>query len=359
MAQTSGTYASLQQDNQNIIDEAAERAGIDPSIIVGQKLIGAIRTLNLTIQSWINRGCNLWTIQKKFIGLNVNQSAYSLPIGTSSIQEMNLRRSRRNLGGTPFSSEGGDAANAFDNNPNTACTQTAPNGYISYDWTPAQFGIQMVGIQSNVTINYTIACEYSFDNVTWLTAMDIPIQSYPQSVPQWFSVPVPIPAVAFRVRETGGSTLDIQELYFNSMVQDTVMTAQGRDIYMSYSQKYQQGTPSIYYLDRQINPIVYIWPVPQSVQQFQTIFFNYTQEMQDIGSMTNVAQVPTRFNEALTAALAHKFSIKYSKETGTDLATIQYLKSLADEEYLIAFKEDSQRVQLGVTGDFTQGWTQT
>lgn len=346
---TSGTYLFASPQSEQLITDAYERIGKIPGTLTEEDIQTAQRSLNFILTSWINKGLNLWTVKSGMIALTANQSAYNLPSDVSTILEATIRTSNRNLGGTAFSSAGGVAANAFDNNPNTACTQNAPDGNISYNWNNSQMSISMVGVQSNVTTTYDLVAEYSLDNVTWVTAVDIDAKIYPVGEIQWFVVPAPRAAAWFRVRETGGATLNIQELYFNSLVQDTLMSAASRNEYISYPLKGQTGRPGNYYLDRQISPVVYLWPTPSS--QYNNMYFTYVKQIQDVGRMIDNAEIPWRFLEALCSKLAHMLALKRTN----DLAKVQLLGAMADMEYETAGKEDRERVPMRLYGDY-QGY---
>lgn len=349
---TSETWNFGSPQNEQIIYDAYERIGILPDLITGQKVQTANRSINLILQSWVNRGLNLWTVQQAMISLVPNQTAYTLPNHAIDILEATIRTSTRNLGGFAFSSAGGIAQNAFDSNLTTACTQTVPNGYISYNWGMSMYTISMVGIQSFVDANYTLEFDYSYDGITWIKAGSQPLQLYPQLELIWFPIYVPVPANYFRVKETGGATLNVAELYFNSNLNDTIITRSSRAEYIAYPNKAQTGRPSSFYVDRQINPTVYLWPTPDA--QYNNMYYTFTQQIQDIGALTDTADIPARFLEALTAALAFRLSVKES----TDLSKVGILKQLADEEYTIAGQEDRERVPLRVYGDYMQGWSQ-
>lgn len=119
--------------------------------------------------------------------------------------------------GTPATSQMGTAANAFDGDPATDCTQVAPDGNISLDFgAGASKTIIRVGIISAITETYNLIFEYSDDNaMTWSTAYDAASQSYTADEEYYFDLPEPgITARAWRVRETGGATLDLAEVFF-------------------------------------------------------------------------------------------------------------------------------------------------
>lgn len=360
---TSGTYNFQSPSNVELIEDAYERIGILPAVLVNRQIKRAIRTLNFILTDWMNKGLNLWTVQTGMISLVPNQVTYSMPPYTSDILEVVLRQSQRNLGGTAASSAGGIAGNAFDGNTATACTQNAPNGNISYSWgATAQYAIQLVGVQSNATLTYTLVFEYSTDNgASWVQAYPANngtavAQSFPVGNIQWFTIAVPTLGNAFRVRETGGATLNIQELYFDTQVQDTIMNAVSRSEYMSYPNKLTPGRPVLYYFDRQINPVINIYQNPYPGNLYNNIYFTYIQMLQDAGSLQNNIQVPPRFFEPLTAALAYYLHLKQPQP---DEARTGRLLNDYQTSFKSASEEDTPRnVPLRIYGDFLQGWTE-
>lgn len=379
MSTTSGTYYFSSPQIKELVDDAYERVGITPPLITEQKIVSALRSLNFILQEWVNKGNNLWTIKQGMLGLNPNQNAYQIPANGIDIKTATIRTSNRNLGGTAFSSSGGIAQNAFDNNPSTACNQIAPQGYISYNWGQAQYAIAMVGIQSAISANYTLNFEYSYDNINWNAALSIPAQNYPVNNIQWFVIPTPVPANVFRVRELNSSVLfwsnisaytwleytpaptitwatwnntplSIEEIYFNTALYDTLVTRLSEYEYTALPNKNQVGRPTSFWVDRQINPIIYLWPTPTA--QYNNLFFTYWEAIQDVGQMINSAEIPARFLEALCAALSYRLAIK---EGAND--RIPMLQALAEEAYASAAGEDRERVPLRIYGDYMQGWT--
>jgi len=380
---TSGTYNFGSPQSKELIEDAYERIGIIPSEITQQKIAAAQRSLNFIIQQWPNKRNNLWTIRKGMIGLNPNQNAYNLPPNAIDIKTATIRTSIRNLGGIAFSSAGGNASFAFDYNPATACTQTDPNGYISYNWGVAQYAIAMVGVQAARTANYTLVCEYSLDNVNWFTALNIPSQTYTQSVLTWFVIPVPVPANVFRVRQVASSTaltwstittpnwvamtgltwgtwsevtLSVEELYFNTALNDVIVTRLSEFEYTALPMKNQIGRPTSFYVDRQVNPIVYLWPTP--VLPYNNLYITFWEALQDIGAMLNNAEVPARFLEPLCSALAYALGLKEAIKNPAIANVLPQLKADAEMSYRAAGEEDRERVPLRIYGDYMQGWAQ-
>ncbi len=352
VATSSGTYNFQNLPGDEYIIEAYERIGLEYSAIDKLKTDSFLKAANFTLASWTNNkgGLNLYTVQEGMIGLIPNKNSYYLPPGLIDILDATTRYSIRNLGGTPFSSAGGTASNAFDGNPATACTQTAPNGYISYNWSTGTYAIQLVGIQSNVTTTYTLVFEYSNDGSTWTQAGAPVAQTYTYGEISWFSISVPTPGSYFRVRETGGATLNVQELYFNSAVRDTIITRLSRSEYTAIPPKNQTGRPSNFIVYRNIPPFVRLWPTP--TVQYNCMYFTYECQIQDFGALINTPSIPSRYMDALVWACAFQLGVK--NQLPSDKLSI--LKSEAEQSYALAKEEDRERVPLRIYGDYLQGW---
>lgn len=349
---TTETYNFGSPLNEQIITDAYERTGVVVDFAVQQKITTALRSINFILQSWMNKRLNLFTIKQGMLSLNAGQSAYVIPDHAVDILEATIRTSSRNLGGTASSTPmtGGVAQNAFDGNPATHCLQTAPNGWISYSWSNINYPISMLGVTSFVDAQYTLVAEYSFDGSTWNTTLSIPTQDYGQLALNWFVIPVPVPAQYFRIRETGGATLDISELYFNTNINDLPITKMSRSEYVAYSNKNQTGQPSIFWVDRQIVPVLYLYQTPDGI--YNNLYYTYKRQIQDIGRMTNTAEIPARFLDALTAELAYRLAVKEGR-----LDRVSILKQDAMESFGAAAFEDGERVTVRVTPQPSQNWS--
>lgn len=346
---TSGTHNFWETNSSQFITDAYERIGILPDLISAQQIQSAQRSTNLLLSEWINRGLNLWTVKQDMLNLVPGENSYPLPLATSDVLEATIRTSFRRLGGTAFSSEGGIAQNAFDGNPLTACTQISPDGYISYNYGANNIvSVGIVGIQSNIDTTYTLSIDYSDNNVNWNTLLEIEESNYIKGVNVWYILPVPRLGQYFRVLESGGSTLDIQEIYFNVLLRDTTITRMSRSEYVALPNKNQLGRPTNYWVDRQVNPIMYIWPTPTPL--YNNLYYTRVEMIQDIGQMTNMANIPQRFYEPLVAGLAAKLSLKFVPEK-YEILTRDY-----KESYDLAARQDVEKVPLRIYGDYMQGW---
>lgn len=347
----------------DMIIEAYERCGIAGAVLTGQQVESAKRSLNLLYSDWVNMGCNLWTVQQNMFSIVPGQAGYQLPYNTVDIagNEMTVTNASRILGGVPYSSAGGNASNCFNGDLSSGCTQTSANGYISYDYgINNEYPITYVGIQTNINNNYTLIIEYSYDYVNWYRSLSIPLQAYVYGTISWFVLPSPISARGFRIRETGGATLDINEIYFEVPLPGSRMISRiSREEYISITNKLNPGDTGSFMVDRTIQasqltlfgsggkpdtymqaPTVYLYPCPDNTYSF--IVYNMVQYIKDVNDLKNSDYVPQRWLEASIAGLAAKISLKFVTDK------FELLQNQADKAYQVAAGEDKERVPLRI-----------
>ena len=350
---TSGTYATLNVPVEVLIREALERIGLPGELVEYQKLDAALRSLNFLLQEWMTREINLWTLKSTLIPLVTSQGQYTLPAELKDITQCSLRLSFRKRGGIAASNkptaEDAGADKAFDGNPHTACTQTEANGTISYDFGAGNTQkITLAGIQSNISTSYTLILEGTDPQGRVVPLLTLPKQTYSvnaqgQGLIQWLELPNPGLYQIYSVRETGGATLNLQEIYWNNTVQDTLMSEVSRDAYLSTPLKNQTGRPVVYYLDRQIVPRLFIWPAPSSL--YTCLFVSYEQMMQDVGTVANTLDIPARFYEPLIWGLAASLAAKYAPDK------IEMARAFSDGAFQRATRDDTENTPFSIRGD--------
>ena len=340
---TSLSYSFGNITVDSIINEAYQRCGIINALQNGIYYDSANSSGNFLFSGWINEGLNLFTVEQGVIQIIPGQSQYQLPTNTSKILECKNSSANRILGGIPTSSAGGTAANAFDGNTATACTQTSPNGNISYLFPQGQ-PINFVGIWSAVTTTYQLVVECSFltnpSSGDWITVLSVPQFTYYWGDPVWFSLPYTKSAVNWRIRETGGSTLNIAELYFDIPYTSIPMKGVGRDAYMAFPTNSQTGTANLFWLNRIQTPTLNVYPVPDSSYQF--FVYNRVRYIQNLGDFLNSIDTIQAFLEPLAAGMAAKLSEKFAPERLTAL------RDEAANAYLKAGRENTENVSLQV-----------
>ena len=113
-----------------------------------------------------------------------------------------------------------------------------------------------------------------------------------------------------------------------------------RDDYLNIPTKTTQSRVSQFYVNRQITPVLKVWPAPDN--STDVLIFDRLVRMDDASSATNTLQMPFRFYPALAAGLAYYVSLKRAPQR------TQLLKEVYEEELDRAMSEDRDRASLQV-----------
>ena len=343
MTDTSNQYDFV--NNETIVDfvtDAYEKCGVIFEQISGYQLKSAQRSMNYVLSNWVNRGLNLWAVDQQMITLVPNQNTYDMPTGTIDIVDdqcctLNIQRQITTTGVADASE--GVAANAFDGDPATACTQTLPNGWISYDLGAGNnTSIPYIGIVSFIDNTYTLSVEYSNDGNIWYEYNSPETLTYLAGNTVWI-VPYKSPnAQYFRISETGGSILDINEIYFSTPLNSKIITRLSRQEWIALPNKNVLGNVNAFVVQRQINPIIQFWNTPSSNSGYTNVLYYRSRSIQDVSNFIQNADVPQRFFMAFSDALAAELSLKFAPDK------YQLLKMRAEESYSLAARADVEKV---------------
>lgn len=336
---TSGTYGQTVYQVATILDTALRRAGKRPTDATEDDIQSVINCLFLTLVGLANSGVNLWTIQKQIIGLNAYQEMYPLLPGTQSILKGLYRTITNASNGTPFSSDGqGSVGNLFAQNQTLSFTQTVTNGYISYAF-GSNVNIKNVGILPFGSPTLSLVGEYSMDNQNWLQVCAFtPNYAYQDNVWQYVDIDGPSGfAPYFRIRETGGGTISARSLVFGHDPNEITMAPMNKDSYMQQNTKAApQRQPTQYWYDRQIEPQVHMWQMPN--YSYDQVVMWCTRQIQDVGSLSNILQIPTRWYDPVIAETAWRFYLEtpipqYDQARATEMKNIMTIaRNLAGSE---------------------------
>ena len=123
---------------------------------------------------------------------------------------------------------------------------------------------------------------------------------------------------------------------------DVALTKIDRSAYSATPNKLTQGTPSQYYVERKLNPSVFLYATPSSSvsntttpSSFQFCFY-YLSKIQDVGAYNNTSDVVNRFYPCMMSGLAYYLSLKYSPDRS------QELERRYESELLRALDADNQ-----------------
>ena len=274
------------------VEEAFERCGLE--LRTGSDAKTARRSLNFLFADWANRGLNRWTMGQVSQTLADGVSEY--PVGTITL---NVSASGSfTLGETITGGTSGATASVITKPSSTSMTITVPSGTFTS-------GETITGSSSAATTATTA--------VASLTDVQ--------------------------------ATIDILSGVVRRDNSDISITRISRDDYLSIANKTTDGRPTQFYVDRQITPVVKIWPVPEN----STDIFIYDRlvRIDDADASVNTVEVPFRFYPCLAAGLAYYIALKRAPDR------IQILKTLYEEEFLRAAEEDRDKANISLVPSYS------
>ena len=124
--------------------------------------------------------------------------------------------------------------------------------------------------------------------------------------------------------------------------EDIALTKIDRSTYSQTPNKLAKGTPSQYYVERKLNPSVFLYTTPSaSVSSTTTpssyqFCFYYLAKIQDVGSYNYTSDVVNRFYPCMMSGLAYYLSLKFSPDMS------QELERRYESELLRALDADNQ-----------------
>jgi len=119
---------------------------------------------------------------------------------------------------------------------------------------------------------------------------------------------------------------------------DYSMERLGRDDYLTIPNKTTTARPNQFFLDRQITPVLKIWPVPEN--STDVIVYDALTRMDDAANYTNTLDLPFRFYPCLAAGLAYYIAMKRAP------GRVPLLKQVYEEAFRMAADEDRDRASL-------------
>jgi len=134
------------------------------------------------------------------------------------------------------------------------------------------------------------------------------------------------------------SVVDVLELVLRRDGTDYEIERISRGEYATLPNKTTQGRPSQYWFNKQIQPVINLWAVPEN--STDQIIYYYVDRIEDADTLVNTTDMPFRFYPCMVAGLAYYISMKRAPER------MQLLKAVYEEEFQRAADEDGDRVPL-------------
>jgi len=138
----------------------------------------------------------------------------------------------------------------------------------------------------------------------------------------------------------GADTIDILSAVVRRSSTDYSIDRISRDDYISIPNKTQQARPSQFFVDRQINPTLKLWPIPEN--STDVVVVDKLVRIDDADTQINTLEIPFRFYPCLAAGLAYYLAIKRAPDR------VQLLKAIYEEEFERAASEDRDRASFNV-----------
>ena len=98
----------------------------------------------------------------------------------------------------------------------------------------------------------------------------------------------------------------------NSTQTDISMDRLSRSEYINIPNKTTKARPSQFFIDKQNNPVLKVWPAPENSTDI--LVFNKLVRMDDADAATNTMDMPFRFYPCFAAGLAYYISVKRAPE---------------------------------------------
>ncbi len=288
---TTSSSKDFELDVAEYVEEAFERCGLE--VRTGYDLKTARRSLNLLFADWANRGLNQWTIEQTTIPLATGITKYPGGTLTMTVADSGSFSIAETItGGTSA------ATAAITSKPSsTTLAITIPSGTFSASET-------ITGGTSAATT--TVSAAVDFGDVR--------------------------------------STIDILSAVVTRDSTDFQIERVSRSSYLNIPNKAQTGRVNEFFLDRQITPILKVWPAPEN--NTDVVKFNRLTRIDDADTNTNTVDVPFRFYPCLTAGLAYYLAMKRNPQM------MGVLKQVYEEEMQRAMDEDRDRASLRISPSY-------
>ena len=137
-------------------------------------------------------------------------------------------------------------------------------------------------------------------------------------------------------RDTDGTNLDLQ------------MSKISRSEYLNIPTKSTQARPTQFFLDKQVSPVLNIWPTPEN--STDVLVFNKLVRMDDADTATNTMDMPFRFFPCFAAGLAYYIAIKKAPER------VAMLKQMYEDEFERALSQDEDSASFRIAPYLRNGY---
>ena len=308
----SNTVSQTVFNTRKVIENSIRRCKMPAESITAEYVDIANDQLYLLLADLANMGAPLWCIEKQILPLYDGEGYITLDTKVVDILNSNLRQ-LQSVTGT---------------NTTTSTTRTIAFSGDTF--------VTTVGVRWTAA-SVPIALERSVDNIVWTTIQpETPVAIAGEWT--WYDLDSSIATPYFRVRATSG-TLSFSEIYTGNTPTEIPLARMNRDDYTNLPNKsFQSNRPLQFWYDRLIpNPVMRLWPVPNSGAITSQIVLWVQRYIMDVGTMTQEIEVPQRWYEAIVSMLAAKMALEIME---VDAGLISLLDAKAERALYVAQAEE-------------------
>ena len=342
----SGTYNQTRVNVDQLISYAYRDAGKTSEEMTPEYVQAAKQALFYILQNSVNRGINIWLQEIVVLGAKTNQQILPMPANCVDVLEANWIYIINPEIMTALPADNVDSWSLFDQDANAAldlhATSTLGENYFGAEY-QQQTRLFYVGFNAYApggSATYNLDFQVSQDGITWTTWESFPEVILADGEWKYFPINTTQEFYFYRLNNrTTGSTFSLRSIQFAQSQQVIPMARLNRTDYFSLPNKQFPSQRSLqYWFNRQIDPEMYLWPVPNN--NFQAFSMILECQPQDVGSLTNELYMPDRVLPYFQAALSHKLAMQLPS---IDLNRVAYLEKLALEARTQFEEEDRDK----------------
>lgn len=197
-----------------------------------------------------------------------------------------------------------------------------------------------LGIRRSSLLAEHMADAYTESNLMLSKFANLPVNLWTVELVQ---VPLIAGTATYNVDASTLNILDAYITFTGDTIGNRLIFPISRTDYASYSNPLSQGTPSVFWYDKLINPTITLWLVPDATSTY-TLNYYRTRQIQDTnltGGQT--PEVPYRWLDCMVAELSHRLARIWKPELEAQR------KADAQDAWLIASADDVEDVGLTIS----------
>lgn len=314
---TSGTISQTAFETRILIDRAYGRCRLRPQQVTDEMLSTAQTNLYLILSDMSNTGTPVWCLQKQLMTLQQGQPALTLPTGTVDVRNAFLRKQSLL---TP------DAGPTIT--PTSIIFNFATNGAVL----PNSIGIVWTAAPIALLV------QTSPDSLTWSTVVTVPAAT--GTGLQWIDTAGASQAIYWRIIPSGAGTISASSVLLGNLMSEIMLARLNADSYEAYPNKSAQGPPLQYWLDRQLTPVMQLWPSPDAASAQLPMVVYRQRYIMDVGALPQIIEVPQYWYEAITWKLAANLAWETPE---VDAKMPMALEAKSDNMMKLAWNQDRDK----------------